>query len=135
DPEALEQHDPAHAGEREREAVQLDAGRVEHRDDDDRPDVVDDRECEQEDAHAGRNALAEQGEHADRERDIGRDRNAPAVRPVAGVSPLIPRAGGKMRTPGGTRWPSRASTPIANAISVATGTPQPCGASPPAIAR
>ena len=54
---------------------------VEDRDDRDRDDVVDDRDGEQEHARAvARHAVAEQREHADRERDVGGARRSPSPR-------------------------------------------------------
>ena len=61
---------------------------VEDRDDEDRADVVDDREGEQEELQPGRDARAEQREHSDRERDIGRHRDAP---PAAAGAARVPR--------------------------------------------
>ena len=41
-------------------------------------DVVDDGQRGEEDLEAERHAVAEQGEHSEGERDVGRHRNAPA---------------------------------------------------------
>jgi hypothetical protein len=54
-------------------------GGEEHRDDQDRDDVVEDREGQDEDAQLVRQSLAEHREHAERERDVGRRRDRPAA--------------------------------------------------------
>ena len=55
---------------------------VEHRDDDDRDDVVGDGQGAQEHAHPVRHAIAEKRQDSQRERDIGRRRDAPSARRV-----------------------------------------------------
>ena len=55
---------------------------VEHRDDDDCDDVVGDGQGAQEHAHPVRHAIAEKRQDSQRERDIGRRRDAPAARRV-----------------------------------------------------
>ena len=54
---------------------------VEHGDDDDRTDVVDDGRRGEEDAQLEGNADAHHGDQRNRERSVGRHRNAPRVRP------------------------------------------------------
>ena len=55
---------------------------VEERDDEHRAEVVDDRQRDQEDLQAVGHARAEQGQHAEREGDVGRHRDAPAGAPA-----------------------------------------------------
>jgi hypothetical protein len=71
-------HEAKDAGRRpERERV--DAGRIGNRDDRDRPHVVHDRHGEQEQLEAGRCALSQQGQHADRKGDVRGRRDGPAA--------------------------------------------------------
>ena len=65
--------DPAEQPER------LDPARVEERDHDDGADVVDDRQRQQEDLQAARHPGAEDRQHPDRERDVGRHGDRPTV--------------------------------------------------------
>ena len=58
---------------------------VEHRDDDDAADVVDDGQRQDEHLGADRHARTGQGDDAERERDVGRHRHAPTVRADATV--------------------------------------------------
>jgi hypothetical protein len=78
--DALQQHHRDEGAERQAYAAECDAAREEDCDDGDGADVVDDGEREQEDAERGRRPLAERGEHADGERDVGRHGHAPAAR-------------------------------------------------------
>ena len=57
-------------------------GGVEDRDDQDRADVVDDRDGEEQDAERGRYAAAEQRQDAHGERDVRRHRDAPPSCPL-----------------------------------------------------
>ena len=50
---------------------------VEHRDHNDRANVVDDRECQQEHLHGRRNAPAKEGDDTERKRDVGGHRDPP----------------------------------------------------------
>ena len=59
----------------------LERRRVEEGDHDDRADVVDDREREQEELELRSDSTAEEAEHAQRDRDVGCHRNAPAAAP------------------------------------------------------
>ena len=72
--------DEAH---REEQGVVVDVVGVEDRDHDDRADVVDDRHGEEEQLEGGRDPAAEQAEDADRHRDVGGHRDAPAFGTVA----------------------------------------------------
>ena len=58
-------------------------GAVEDGDDEDRSDVVDDRQRQQEEAEPVGHPLADQGHHADGEGDVGGHRYAPALHVVA----------------------------------------------------
>src|SRR3546814_20256448 len=62
------------------ERDQVDLGGIEERDDDDRAHVVDDRDGDEEQLERGRRAPAKQREDADREGDVGRRRDRPALR-------------------------------------------------------
>ena len=62
------------------EPHQVEVGGVEDGDHHDRADVVDDRQRQQEQPGGRRDPAAEQAEHADRERDVGGHRDAPARR-------------------------------------------------------
>ena len=75
-PQHEHRHDHADRAERR---FPLERRRVEERDHDDRADVVDDREREQEELELRRDTAAEEAEHADGDRDVGRHRDAPAV--------------------------------------------------------
>ncbi len=66
--------------EREQQPGPVDLLGVEERDDEDRPDVVRDRECREEHLQGVGNPRPQQGQHAQRERDVGRHRHAPARR-------------------------------------------------------
>ncbi len=59
----------------------MDIAGVEHSDDDDRSDVVNDGRRGEEDAQVDRDAGAHHGDQGNRERSVGRHRNAPPVRP------------------------------------------------------
>ena len=79
---AEEEHDAEQPdGDTERDRV--DALRVDAGDDGERADVVRDREGQDEDAEAKRAAAAEERDHAERERGVGRDHDPPALARVA----------------------------------------------------
>ena len=83
--------DPQHAGhdhqaeetEGDREPGQREVAGVEHRDHQDRADVVDDRERQQEQPRGRRDPPTQHAQHPDREGDVGRHRDAPAGTAVA----------------------------------------------------
>jgi hypothetical protein len=83
DLEPLHDHDDEQPAEGAGQPPQLEVGRVEHRDHQDRADVVDDREGQQEQPCRRRDPAAEQAEHPDRERDVGRHRDPPTPAGVA----------------------------------------------------
>ena len=70
---------------------QRELARIEERDDDDRAEIVEDRERRQEDLEGGRHARAEEREHAEREGDVGRGRDRPAAQQLPGRSRLTAR--------------------------------------------
>ena len=71
---------PAHEwDEREEERRDIEVGGVEDRDDGDRDEVVHDGEGEQEGAQARGQVGADDGEHGEREGDVGRRRDGPAA--------------------------------------------------------
>ena len=70
-------HQDADRGHQQAGVIQ--PARIEHRDDQHGDDVVDDRQRQQEDAHAAGNGPAQQRQHADRERDVGGGGHGPAL--------------------------------------------------------
>jgi hypothetical protein len=78
--EALEHRDRREPDPARHQRGHVDARAVAERDDEDRADVVGDREREQHDAEPGRHAGAEERHAADDEGDVGGHRDAPAVR-------------------------------------------------------
>ena len=81
---AIEQREQHDDGRGARQVRPLQRARIEQRDDHDGADVVDDRRRSEEHAQLHRHALAEHHDERDRERGVGRHRNAPAVAPCAG---------------------------------------------------
>ena len=74
------EHREDHA-DRAQRGFPFEGRRVEERDHDDGADVVDDRDREQEEFELGSDSAPEQGDHSQRDRDVGRHRNAPTVAP------------------------------------------------------
>lgn len=68
--EPLEPENHQHAGRCDDEAAEIEPARVEHGDDQNRNDIVDDGQCEQKDPDIGGDRTSEQCEHADGERDV-----------------------------------------------------------------
>jgi hypothetical protein len=58
-----------------------------------------------------------------------------AITKIAPISSMTAKASRKERNDAATLGPSIVNKPTAKAISVATGTPHPAGATEPAIAR
>src|SRR5438094_8806581 len=81
------EYDNPEAGKYQRHRRQL--GSIEERNNDDRAKVVDDRQRQQEYLERWRRPRPQQGQHAEREGDVGRGGNGPATKgfliaPVAG---------------------------------------------------
>ena len=76
----LHQQDDEDARRRDAEAADADPRRVKQRDHDDGAEIVDHGEGEQQDPQRRRHALSEKREDPDRERDVGRHRDAPSRR-------------------------------------------------------
>ena len=80
------QRDRGQERQPDRQRDQVDAAAVDHRDDHDPGHVIDDRERQQVGPHPVRDARTDQGQHAERERGVGRHGRAPAGgRRIAGV--------------------------------------------------
>jgi len=88
DAEVLQGDDHHDACAQDDEAHRRQAGRVEDCDDEDCAHVIDDGQREQKDPQGWRHTLSQQGENADRERDVGGRRDAP---PPGGGMPEVER--------------------------------------------
>jgi hypothetical protein len=76
EPAAGRENDDEH--QREQHHGEVDVGREQHRDEDDPDDVVEDGQRKEEDAHSGGQTSTEDGEHSQREGDVGGCGNGPS---------------------------------------------------------
>ena len=78
-PRTLRRPEGGGGGERDEQCRELDASRIEDRNDRNRPKVVNDREGQKEGAQGQRELPSEEGEDGECEGDVGRHRHAPAT--------------------------------------------------------
>ena len=81
----VEQDQQPEYGSRRDQQRKIDLGRIEQRDHQNRPEVVDDRQGRQEDFQRQRHPVAQQRQHTDGKCDIGGHRNTPPRRIVVTV--------------------------------------------------
>ena len=93
DARAAEEPQAKDGGERGGDPHHVDRLPVEERQDDDREDIVGDRQGLEEDLGLRRDAVAEQGHHADGKGDVGGDGGGPAVCGTAGVDREVDQGG------------------------------------------